>query len=70
MLGSKNKGPPQSLISVFKLISQGMIYLPTPLRLLRIGCGKKCENAACIKNTRVTELDSDFGLFMLVMKYL
>lgn len=60
LLGSGRYGR-KSLKGILALLQQNKIYPPSPLRLLRVVCGQRCELASC-QNT-VHTIRAQFGIF-------
>ena len=48
------------ITSLVRLLQQGSIYTPSPLRILRISVGKRCERCNCKKTNNL----NNFGLFL------
>ena len=46
---------------IMNLAKIGKIYVPSPMRLLRLCCGKRCENSGC--TNMVSHVRPEFGMF-------
>ena len=52
----------KTLESIMNLTRSGKIYIPSPMRILRLCCGKRCESIGC--SNRVPSVQADFGIFL------
>jgi hypothetical protein len=53
--------PKKSLKAILDLLRDRKIFFPSPIRLLRVACGQKCEIAGCFKT--VHTIRSHYGVF-------
>jgi hypothetical protein len=58
MMGGHAK---KSLKAILELLRDRKIFFPTPMRLLRVACGLKCEIPGCVKT--VHTIRSHYGVF-------
>lgn len=53
-----------TIASMLELMESKLIHLPSPMRLLRLAVGKRCESPLCKKNRRVHTVRPHFGVFL------
>jgi hypothetical protein len=58
MMGGHAK---KSLKAILELLRDRKIFFPTPMRLLRVACGQRCEIPGCVKT--VHTIRSHYGVF-------
>lgn len=53
--------PRKSLKALMDLLTQRKIFFPSPMRLLRVACGQRCEMVGCTKTVHTVR--AHYGIF-------